>query len=45
MNLQNALFDWDDADESDGNTAHIAEHGLTADKVEATLRDEKTSSS
>ena len=42
MNLRDALIDWDDADDEQGNTAHIAEHGLTADEVESVLFDANT---
>jgi uncharacterized DUF497 family protein len=42
MDLRDALIDWDDANEENGNTAHIAEHGLTADEVNAVLYDEDT---
>lgn len=31
---------WDDADDPDGNTAHVAEHGLTPDEVDEVLLDE-----
>ena len=42
MDLRDALIDWDDADDLDGNTAHIAEHGLTPAEVESALLDENT---
>jgi uncharacterized DUF497 family protein len=42
MDLRDALIDWDDADDAGGNTAHIAEHGLTSEEIERTLFDEKT---
>jgi uncharacterized DUF497 family protein len=42
MDLQNALIDWDESDDEDGNTAHIAEHDLTPDEVEFALFDENT---
>jgi hypothetical protein len=32
---------WDDADDPDGNTAHVAEHGLTPDEVDEVLLDER----
>jgi uncharacterized DUF497 family protein len=32
-----ALIDWDDPGDPDGNTAHIADHGLTCDEVESVL--------
>jgi hypothetical protein len=31
---------WDDADDPDGNTAHVAEHGLTPDEVDEVLLNE-----
>ena len=40
MDLHDALIDWDDSHEEDGNTAHIAEHGLTSEEVESALFDE-----
>jgi uncharacterized DUF497 family protein len=42
MNLRDALVDWDDLDDEGGNTAHIAEHGLTVDEVESALFDRNT---
>jgi uncharacterized DUF497 family protein len=42
MNLREALIDWDDPDDDEGNTAHVAEHGLTADEVDSVLIDERT---
>jgi hypothetical protein len=42
MDLRDALVDWDDPDDADGNTAHIAEHDLTPPEVEAALFDENT---
>jgi hypothetical protein len=36
--MEDALIDWDEATDADGNTAHIAEHGLTPDEVESVLR-------
>lgn len=36
--IEHALIDWDDPDDSDGNTAHIAEHGLAPDEVKSVLR-------
>ncbi|HEX3149554.1 MAG TPA: hypothetical protein VHR66_15880 [Gemmataceae bacterium] len=41
--MEDALVDWDDADDPDGNTAHIAEHGLTPEEVESVLRDRNAS--
>jgi hypothetical protein len=37
MELRDALVDWDEPDDKDGNTAHIAEHDLTADEIESAL--------
>lgn len=42
MDLHDALIDWDDANEEDGNTAHVAEHGLTPEEVDSVLRDPGT---
>jgi uncharacterized DUF497 family protein len=42
MNLSDALIDWDDPDDKRGNTAHIAEHGLTLDEVVSALLDDQT---
>lgn len=42
MDLRDALIDWDDPDDEAGNTAHVAEHGLTPDEVDAALTDEAT---
>lgn len=42
MNLRDALLDWDEPNDDGGNTAHIAEHGLTPEEVESALSDEKT---
>jgi uncharacterized DUF497 family protein len=42
VDLRDALIDWDEPDDEGGNTAHIAEHGLTPEEVESTLYDEKT---
>ncbi len=42
MDIRNALIDWDDPEDDGSNTAHIAEHGLTPQEVEAALFDEKT---
>ena len=36
--MDDALIDWDDPNDLDGNTAHIAEHGLTPEDVESALR-------
>jgi uncharacterized DUF497 family protein len=40
MDLRDALIDWDEPDDEDGNTAHIAEHDLTQEEVESALFDE-----
>jgi hypothetical protein len=37
--MEDALIDWDDAGDPDGNTAHIAEHGLSPGEVESVLHD------
>jgi uncharacterized DUF497 family protein len=37
--MEDALVDWDEPSDADGNTAHIAEHGLTPDEVESVLLD------
>ena len=42
MDLRDALIDWDDLDDLDGNTSHIAEHDLTPPEVESALFDENT---
>jgi hypothetical protein len=42
MDLRNALIDWDDPDDVDGKTAHIADHDLTTDEVDSVLFDEST---
>jgi uncharacterized DUF497 family protein len=42
MDLRDALIDWDDPTEDGGNTAHIAQHGLTPEEVEAALLDDNT---
>jgi uncharacterized DUF497 family protein len=36
--MEDALIDWDDPDDPLGNTAHIAEHGLSPEEVESVLR-------
>lgn len=41
MDLSDALIDWDAVDNSDGNVAHVAEHGLTPDEVDSVLRNSK----
>ena len=35
--MKDALVDWDDAADPEGNTAHIAQNGLTPDEVESVL--------
>lgn len=42
MDLRDVLIDWDDPDDPGGNTAHIAEHGLTPPEIESALFDENT---
>jgi uncharacterized DUF497 family protein len=42
MDLRDALIDWDEPNEESSNTAHIAEHGLTPEEVEAVLLGENT---
>ncbi|MBI2803474.1 MAG: hypothetical protein HYX68_00640 [Planctomycetes bacterium] len=42
MNLHDALIDWDEPDDENSNTGHIAEHGLTPDEVESALFDGDT---
>jgi uncharacterized DUF497 family protein len=42
MDLRNALIDWDEPDDEGGNTAHMAEHGLTPEEVESVLYDPST---
>ena len=42
MGFQDALIDWDDPGDQGGNTAHIAEHGLSPAEVEAALLDDGT---
>jgi hypothetical protein len=37
--MEDALIDRDDATNPDGNSAHVAEHGLTQEEVESVLRD------
>ena len=41
--MENALVDWDDPSDPDGNTSHIAEHGLTPDEVDFVLLDPRAS--
>ena len=40
MDLRDALIDWDAAEDDRGNTAHVAEHGLTPQEIENVLFDE-----
>jgi uncharacterized DUF497 family protein len=35
--MEDALVDWDDPTDLDGNTDHVAEHGLTPEEVESVL--------
>jgi len=42
VDLTDALIDWDELDDEGSNTAHVAEHGLSADEVEHALLDEST---
>jgi uncharacterized DUF497 family protein len=42
MDLSDALIDWDVLDGDGSNTAHVAEHGLTPEEVEAALFDRDT---
>ncbi len=42
MDLRDAQIDWDEPDDEGSNTAHVAEHGLTAEEVESALFDENT---
>jgi hypothetical protein len=37
--MDDTLVDWDDPSDPNGNSAHVAEHGLTRDEVESVLRD------
>jgi uncharacterized DUF497 family protein len=37
--MENALVDWDDPTDAEGNTAHIGDHGLTPAVVESVLVD------
>ena len=39
MDRADALVDWDQEDNPDGNVQHIAEHDLTPDEVESVLLD------
>ena len=42
MDMRDALVDWDDPNDEGGNTAHVAEHGLTPEEAEFALFDEYT---
>lgn len=33
MDLDDALVEWDEADDANGNTIHIAEHDLTLEEI------------
>ena len=41
--FDSGLVDWDDPTDPDGNTAHVAEHGLTPGEVESVLLDPNAS--
>ena len=41
--MENALVDWDDPADPDGNTAHIDQHGLTQEEVQSVLLDPRAS--
>jgi uncharacterized DUF497 family protein len=41
--IEDALVDWDEASDPAGNSAHIAEHGLTPEEVESVLHDPRAS--
>jgi uncharacterized DUF497 family protein len=41
MQMEDALVDWDEPGDPDGNTAHVAEHGLTQEEVESVLLNPK----
>ena len=41
--MEDALVDWDDPDDADGNIAHVGEHGLTTDEVESVLLNPRAS--
>jgi uncharacterized DUF497 family protein len=41
MDLRDALIDWDEPDDVNGNVMHIAEHGLTPDEVDSVLADDE----
>jgi hypothetical protein len=38
--MDDATIIWDLPDDPDGNTAHVAEHGLTPEEVDEVLRDD-----
>ena len=38
--MNDATVIWDDAGDPDGNTDHVAEHGLTPDEVDEVLLDD-----
>lgn len=42
MELSDAILDWDEPEDDESNTAHIAEHGLSTDEVESALFDAST---
>src|SRR6266480_301626 len=41
--MEDALVDWDDPSDPDGNTAHLAEHDLSPEEIESVLRDPNAS--
>jgi hypothetical protein len=41
--MEGALVDWDDPHDAEGNTAHIAENGLTPEEVESVLLNPRAS--
>lgn len=42
MNRHDVVFDWDDVDDEDGNSAHVAEHDLTPEEIERAFLDDFT---
>jgi uncharacterized DUF497 family protein len=38
--MNDATVIWDDADDPDGNAAHVAQHGLTPEEVDEVLLDD-----
>ena len=41
--MSDPIVVWDEVDDPDGNTAHVADHGLTQDEVEYVLLDSTNS--